>query len=104
LRFPNRESEEGAGRRFGEGGADRRARPVSGEREGKGEGGGRLGRGPGRGAGEGCWASRPKRGRGREIPFLFFMPIFPIEILSRKKKIKESFCFPINHHKRNAPA
>ena len=96
----------------------------------KGERVGRLGKemltgGPGLSAGEregeggeAGWAwpkkkqgvrvgvSRPKAEREGGIPtsIYFFMPNFPNEILSRKKKINKTFCFPTNHHKRNAPA
>ena len=83
-----------------EDGPDGWAPPVSHQQER----GRQLGRGPGRGAGERGNAGPPGRKGEREEKFFFFILIFPIEILSRKKKIKESFCFPINHHKRNAPA
>jgi len=82
--------------------------PPSASREREREGGaGQLGCGPGRG--EGCggfgpkWPKRSKRGE-IPFPFIFFYTKFPIEFLSRKKKINKIFCFPTNDHKRNAPA
>jgi len=41
---------------------------------------------------------------GIRVSFYIFYTKFPIEILSRKKKINKTFCFSTNHHKRNAPA
>jgi len=81
----------------------------AGEREREGEGRGPAGprprkRGGGAGVGFGPKGRKKRKGGEFQLPFIYFYTKFPNEILSRKKKINITFCFPTNHHKRNAPA